>query len=202
MRGQAEKAGLGWTAVGWYLFEERLRESCIMLRSLTQHTSNRNKQERKKNSKILSAVYKKFNLEEALESYTHGQVVAKDKATFCTKSSPLLIFDICFTFESRSRQSPKSCIGWKFCSFPDLKTKIPKMTPSAISSPPLSFLSFKTTIFYVFSADFAVLPANYITNFFKIFWKKTWKNITKKNSKIITDGGIRTSLPTIHCPLP
>ena len=76
-----------------------------MLRSLTQHTSN--KQERKKNSKILSAVYKKFNLEEALESCTHGQVVAKDKATFCTKSSPLLIFDICFTFESKVEAESK-----------------------------------------------------------------------------------------------
>ena len=99
------RIGLAKTEKSTCDFWERLRESCIMLRSLTQHTSN--KQERKKNSKILSAVYKKSNLEEALESYTHGQVVAKDKATFCTKSSPLLIFDICFTFESKVEPESK-----------------------------------------------------------------------------------------------
>ena len=78
------------------------------------------------------------------------------------------------------------------------KTKILKMTLSATYDIPKLKITFFRRFFHVFSADFVKLNAI----FFRILRKKTWKNITKKKFQNNAAGGIRTSLPPNHCPLP
>ena len=72
------------------------------------------------------------------------------------------------------------------------------MTLSATYDIPKLKITFFRRFFHVFSADFVKLNAI----FFRILRKKTWKNITKKkNSKILTHDGIRTSIPLLRFPM-
>ena len=79
------------------------------------------------------------------------------------------------------------------------------MTLSAISSPPSSiFKSYHSKPrFFTFSLQISPFCMQIISQIFSQFFEKKLGKISrKKNSKIITVGGIRTSLPTNHYPLP